>query len=137
MLSYILVYALAWVAIGLVAPRGATAGPDGNFEDRPLWESFQSYMETGLIFFLFVGIPSIFIIVLTGLSRQAMEPPMFRAMVTGLILLPTVFLLFGDVVEELLIQVAAQVVFATLVMPVPLIPQSGALHQDQKGEQSV
>ncbi|MET9645192.1 hypothetical protein [Streptomyces syringium] len=48
---------------------------------------------------------------------------MFRAMVTALILLPTWFLLFGNIVEELLLQVEAQVVFTTLVMPVPMVPR--------------
>lgn len=48
---------------------------------------------------------------------------MFRAMVTALILLPTWFLLFGNIAAELLLQVEAQVAFTTLVMPVPMVPR--------------
>lgn len=132
MLSYLVVYALAWIIIGLVAPREADLASDDYFKKLPLWESLLSYLKSGITFFLFIGIPSIFIILLAGLARENMDPPAFRAMVTALILLPTWFLLFGNIVEELLIQVAAQVVFATVVMPVPLIPQSEA-QQAPKG----
>ncbi|MEV6778479.1 hypothetical protein [Streptomyces syringium] len=125
-LSYLVVYALAWILIGLVAPRETDLASDDYFKKLPLWESLLSYLESGITLFLFIGVPSIFIILLTGLARKDMNPPAFRAMVTALILLPTWFLLFGNIVEELLIQVAAQVVFTTLVMPVPLIPQSEA-----------
>ncbi|MFF7688563.1 hypothetical protein ACFZB6_20705 [Streptomyces syringium] len=130
--SYLVVYALAWIVIGLVAPRETDLTSDGCFKNLPLRESLLSYLESGITFFLLIGIPSIFIILLAGLARKDMDPPAFRAMVTALILLPTWFLLFGNIVEELLIQVAAQVVFATVVMPVPLIPQSEA-QQAPKG----
>ncbi|MFF5126084.1 hypothetical protein ACFY41_03990 [Streptomyces syringium] len=118
-LLYLLVYAMAWTAIGLLAPRGTTA----SFEQLSRWGSSLSYLDTGVYCFVLIGLPSIFIIVLTGLSHHEMEPPKFRAMVTVLILLPTWFLLFGNIVEELVIQVAAQGVFTTFVMPVPLIPR--------------
>ncbi|MEV4870398.1 hypothetical protein [Streptomyces syringium] len=119
MLLYLLVYALAWVAIGLVVPRETTSFS----EQLSSWDSSLSYLDTGMYCFVLIGLPSIFIIVLAGLCHHEREPPMFRAMVTALILLPTWFLLFGNIVEELLLQVAAQVVFTTLVMPVPMVPR--------------
>ncbi|MFI8944737.1 hypothetical protein [Streptomyces syringium] len=126
MLSYVLMFALAWVIIGLIAPREVDPDPEAIREYLSFWESFLSYLRTGVVMFLLIGTPTIVIVVVAGIFHRKMEPPIFRAVVTVLTLLPTWFLLFSNTVQMLLLQVAAQVAFTTLVMPVPLIPRSEA-----------
>ncbi|MGX8905413.1 hypothetical protein ACR820_09330 [Streptomyces netropsis] len=120
-LSYVLIFALAWIIIGLIAPREIDPDPDSIREYLSFWESFLSYLRTGVVIFLLIGVPTIVIVVVAGLLHRRMEPPVFRAMVTFLTLMPTWFLLFSNTVQMLLLQMAAQVLFSTVVMPVPLI----------------
>ncbi|MFI9305217.1 hypothetical protein [Streptomyces triculaminicus] len=116
-----LVFTAAWMGIGIAAPRELDPASN-SFERLPFWESVLSYLELGVGMLIIIGIPSVILFLLAGLVRRDMESQGFRAMMAFLLLLPTWPLWFADIPIMFWIQAGAQVVFATCLMPVPLLP---------------
>ncbi|WP_162890063.1 hypothetical protein [Streptomyces olivoreticuli] len=115
------VFAVGWVFIGLVGPR-ALEPKFNSFESLPLWESFLEHLHMAVFMCLVVGLPTLIIAISAGLTRHRMEPGKFRAIMAAVLLLPEWLLLAADTPIYLWVQTTIQVVFATVVMPVPLIP---------------
>ncbi|GHG65758.1 hypothetical protein [Streptomyces griseocarneus] len=120
-LSYVLVFAAAWVVIGIAAPRELDPASN-SFGRLPFWESVLSYLELGVGMLIIIGIPSLLLILLAGLVRREKDPHGFRVMMAFLLLLPTWPLWFADIPIMFWLQAGAQVVFAACLMPVPLLP---------------
>ncbi|MFI2074999.1 MULTISPECIES: hypothetical protein [Streptomyces] len=120
LLAYILAFAAGWLVIALVGPRELDPRSD-SFETLPFWESFEESLRTGLTMFLLIGVPTILIALLAGLAWRTTESGQFRA-IMALAFLPPMWPLVGASTPLYLgVQTVVQVVFATVLMPVPLI----------------
>ncbi|MEV4442328.1 hypothetical protein AB0K09_25630, partial [Streptomyces sp. NPDC049577] len=111
--------------IGLTAPRQKELGPSG-LRTPSFWESFVTQLELGTGMLLMIAVPSILVILLCGLARQTMDVAAFRTVIAVLLMLPTLILLAADIAIYFWVQAAVQVLFASVIMPVPLVPAQGA-----------
>lgn len=123
-LSYVAVFSLCWIVVGLLAPRVTRLG-EGGRETLSFWESLLSYLELGCGMFILTGLPSLLITILAGLAGRNVEPAKFRGVMAIVLLVPAWPILAMSSEVPALGQVAVQVGFAMLVMPVPLVPRLG------------
>lgn len=115
---YVFCFGLGWLLLALMGPRGTDTS---TLLQVSRWESFQDYVESGAICFLMIGVPSLLIVLVSGCMRKDMDSRKFRritASVLAFFVWPLLFLNSGPI---LLGQLAIQLVFALLVMPVPLM----------------
>ncbi|GAA2714936.1 hypothetical protein GCM10010315_23130 [Streptomyces luteosporeus] len=120
-LAYLAVFMVGWLAIAVTGPRTLKAGSD-SFEHASFGESMLSYCGTAIGMLVLIGIPSVLIALVAGVTRRKMEHQEFRALMAGMLLLPVWPLLFAGTPLILWIQIGVQVVFALTLMPVPLLP---------------
>ncbi|MFJ2899779.1 hypothetical protein ACIO87_33545 [Streptomyces sp. NPDC087218] len=107
LLAYLLLHAVAWVAITLLVP----------------WEIPTARMvEVSLIMLALIGIPTLLLAILAGLGHRKMTPARFR----GVLVVPMLVFIWpclaGSTAEPLLVEFVAQLVFVCFLMPVPLLP---------------
>ncbi|MFD7334894.1 hypothetical protein ACFV98_02675 [Streptomyces violascens] len=108
-LTYVLIHCAAWIVVALVVP----------------WEdSFAQIARLGLGFLAFTGIPTLLLAIGTGLAHTKMDVVQFRLALTLPMLVFTFPLLGMSTAEPFVLQVAAQLLFVTWLMPAPLVPEN-------------
>ncbi|MFH8338061.1 hypothetical protein [Streptomyces sp. AM6-12] len=107
-LTYVVLHAVTWVVIALLASR----------ED-----SYTDIMWFSLGVLAITGIPTLLLALLAGLAHRRMEVTTFRATLA----FPMVFfawpLVGADYPQPLVLQVLCQIAFAAYLMPAPLVPE--------------
>ncbi|MEU3874039.1 MULTISPECIES: hypothetical protein [Streptomyces] len=120
-LQYLLAFVVGWAFIAAVGPRAADPESD-SFATLPFWESLLKNLDQIPGMLLIIGLPTIVIAVFAGALRRTMEPGSFRALMAALVLLPEWLLLFADHAIYLGVQTVVQLLFAFVIMPVPMFP---------------
>ncbi|MEU2492150.1 hypothetical protein [Streptomyces sp. NPDC007883] len=108
MVTYLILYVLAWLAMTLVDPGG---------------DPFAVVARDGLTVFAVTGVPTLFLALLAGLSHTKMDPTQFRIALVVPMLMFAWPLLGATAAEPLLFQAMAQLAFVWLT-PAPLVPEN-------------
>ncbi|WKU46530.1 hypothetical protein Q3V23_22105 [Streptomyces sp. VNUA116] len=120
-LLYFLVFELGWLAIGMTTPR-SWGRSDGTAGSVTFSEAALGSLASGASVFLIVGLPSLVIVLIAGLTRKGTDLYAFRILISLLLILPLWPFMLAGTPLMLFIQFAAQVVYAMVLMPVPLLP---------------
>lgn len=107
-LTYLILYVLAWLAMTLVDPGG---------------DPFAVVARDALIVFAVTGVPTLFLALLAGLSHTKMDLTQFRIALVLPMLMFAWPLLGAATAEPLLFQAMAQLAFVWLT-PAPLVPEN-------------
>ncbi|MER7001374.1 hypothetical protein [Streptomyces sp. NPDC000410] len=107
-LTYVLLYAAAWVSMALVNPEG---------------DPYGVHAQVALGVFVLIGVPTLLLAVIAGLAHRRMDAALFRV----LLVLPMLFLggwplIMASTATPMILQLMAQLAFVFL-MPAPLIPE--------------
>ncbi|MFI8965636.1 hypothetical protein ACIGO8_26395 [Streptomyces sp. NPDC053493] len=121
---YVLAYLAAWLAVGLTTPRVTDSWQDpSEFPSRGAL--VLEHLGFALDMVWVIAVPSVLISWLCALFGERTGTA-FRARLAGLLLLPLWFLLFASTAHMLLFLALGHLVFALVVMPVPLMPAHGS-----------
>ncbi|MFF9111692.1 hypothetical protein [Streptomyces sp. NPDC014805] len=109
-LTYLLLYAGAWVAVALTAD---------------LEEGFGARMGLGVRLFPLVGVPALLVSVAVVTAHHRMHPVRLRFLLFVPLLLCLWPLVFADVAEPFQFLLLAHIAYAALI-PAPLLPEDWA-----------
>ncbi|MET9364494.1 hypothetical protein ABZX93_26745 [Streptomyces sp. NPDC006632] len=115
---YCAVFGIGWIVTAVCGPPGDDPHQPGRFVEMSRFDSFKDYMSAAPGFFLWIGVPSLLILMV--MACRARKVPMEQLRVqTGLfLLLPLCFVLVAGGAIIVLIQVVALAGFVALI-PVP------------------
>lgn len=114
---YAVVFMVGWMAISLTAPRMSDRA-GGYGARKTLWGSFLGYMEGAPGMFLMIGVPSLILLALISRRRGTSAPDEFRAFSAALLVIPALVLFLVGTWVMVAIQMAVQILFAAIIMPV-------------------
>ncbi|MFE2721795.1 hypothetical protein [Kitasatospora sp. NPDC059327] len=106
-----------WVLVSLTEPRIADPGDPDPGARLGLWSSFQGYMAGSPGMLLFVGAPSMILLVLISGRRTKLPGDEFKVLAGALLLLPVVLLVPVGSWMMIIVQIAVQALFVAFLMP--------------------
>ncbi|MYT72464.1 MULTISPECIES: hypothetical protein [unclassified Streptomyces] len=119
---YLVVFACGWSVASAISPRALDQSQTDTISHLSFVESFVTYLTYTPTILLYIGGPTLVLVVLLALGQPQLSNGSFRLLSTVVLLLPLWFLLLVGSGGMLLAMAAAQLLYATVLMS-PLASQ--------------